>query len=177
LIRQIVKLSNEISELEYKYELLLDFQDIVASIIYASSYQTALYRIESLEKYFWPRRFEMRKQFSTEQIKIVKKLFTNFNEHKKYLLNYLKYPNLNIPSTTNLMEGYNSQLELRLNSIKGFESEQTAKNYINAWIIKRRFKKFTDCKKYFKKLNGKTPLECAGADISNIDNWMNWSRK
>lgn len=176
-IRQIVKLYNELSDLEHQYELLLDFQYIIVSIICASNYQTALYRIESLEKYFWPRRFEMREQFPTEQIKLIKKLFTDFFEHKEYLLNYLKYPHLNIPSTTNLMEGNNSQIENRLNSIKGFESEQTANNYVNAWIVKRRFKKFTDCKKHFKKLNGKTPLECAGADISKIDNWINWSSK
>lgn len=175
-IKQISKLNNEITELERKYELLIDFQNIVASIVCASDYNTALYRTESLEKYFWPRRFDMREQFPNEQIKTIKKLFTDFKKQKEYLLNYLKYPHLNIPYTTNLIEGYNSQLELRLNSIKGFESDQTAENYINAWIIKRRFSKFTDCRKHFKKLNGKTPLECAGADISNI-RWIEWSRK
>lgn len=171
-IKRATELINKIAEQEFKYELLLDFQNSIESILFAENYQTAKYKIESLEKYFWPRRFKMRDQYESEHIKTVKKLITDFKEHKEYLLNYLKHPHLNIPRTTNIMEGYNSQLELRLNSIKGFESVEIAKNYINAWIIKRRFSKFTDCKNKFKNLNGKTPLECANADISNIQNWI-----
>lgn len=176
-IKQACKLSNEIAELEFKYELLLDFQNIIESILNAEDYQIALYRIESLEKYFWPKRWQMKNQFAKEQIKTVRKLITDLKEHQEYLLNYLKYPHLNIPRTTNLIEGYNSQLELRLNSIRGFESSETAENYINAWIIKRRFSKFTDCKKYFKNLNGKTPLECADVDISDILDWIKFCQK
>ena len=173
-IGRAVKLANEIAEQEFKYELLLDFQDIIESILFAENYKIAQYRTGSLEKYFWPKKFKMREMYSGEHIKTVKKLITDFREHKEYLLNYLKYPHLNIPGTTNIMEGYNSQLELRLNSIKGFEGVATAENYINAWILKRRFSKFTDCKKQFKNLNGKTPLECANADISNIQNWIDF---
>lgn len=173
-VKQICKLANEIAELEFRYELLLDFQNIIESILNASNYQIAHYRIESLEKYFWPKRFAMREYFPKEQINKIRKLIVDFKEHQEYLLNYLKYPHLNIPRTTNLIEGYNSQLELRITSIRGFESEKTAENYINVWIIKRRFTKFTDCKKPFKSLNGKTPLECAGADISSIRDWIKW---
>ncbi len=67
-------------------------------------------------------------------------------------------------------KGYNSQLELRLSSIRGLESITNAKYYLNAWIIKRRLTKFTDCRKEFKKLNGKSPLKCEGADNSDIEN-------
>lgn len=176
-IKQVARLVNEIADLEFRYELLIDFQNIIDSIVYASSYEIAQYRIDSLEKYFWPKRFAMREYFPKEHINLVRKLFSDFKDHEEYLLNYLKYPHLNIPRTTNLIEGYNSQLELRLNSIKGFETFATAKNYINVWIIKRRFSKFTDCKKDFKHLNGKTPLECAGADITNIRNWIKWCQK
>jgi hypothetical protein len=174
-IKTAAKLFNEISDLQFKYELLLDFYEIVYSILSASDYKIAILRIESLEKYFWPKRFKM--DFPKEQKNVVKKLMADFKESKEFLLNYLKHPHLHIPSTTNLIEGYNSQLELRLSSIRGFESEETAKNYINAWIIKRRFSKFTDCKKNFKHLNGKSPIECAGADISNIKNWVKTFQK
>ena len=116
----------------------------------------------------------MRDKFPDEQIQKVKTLLSNFLENKEYLLNYLKYPHLNIPSTTNLIEGFNSQFELRLNSIKGFEMSETADNYINAWLLKRRFTKYTDCRGKFKKFNGKTPLECAGADISDIQFWVDF---
>ena len=170
--RRACRLANEIAELEFRYELLLDFQIAISSILNAGSLKIAEYRIISLEKYFWPRRWKMRKQFPVEHIDKVKKLISDFKSNKKYLLNYLKYPHLNIPSTTNIAEGLNSQLESRINSIKGFETSRTADNYINAWILKRRFTKFTDCRGGFKKFNGKTPLECAGADISNIRSWI-----
>ena len=114
----------------------------------------------------------MRDQFPEDQINKVKKLLRNFFENQEHLINYLKYPHLNIPSTTNLIEGLNSQFELRLGSIKGFEMDETADNYTNAWLLKRRFTKYTDCRDKFKHLNGKTPLECAGADVSNIRSWI-----
>ena len=171
-IKQAVKLSNEIAELEFKYELPIEFQNIIESILYSDDHETAARRAESLEKCFWPNRYKLRSQFDKQQIAAVKKLMADFKEHKEYLLNYLKYPHANIPNTTNLIEGYNSQLELRLNSIKGFETVETARNYLNVWIIKRRFSKFTDCKKHFRGLNGKTPLECGGADISDIRDWV-----
>lgn len=176
-IKRITKLINEVLELIFKYEILLDFQKNIKSIIYAEDYQTAIYRIKSLENYFIPRVLDknrMKNKFNKEHICIVKKLFNDFLENKKYLLNYLKHPNLNIPRTTNLIEGLNSQLELRINSIKGFELDKTAYHYINAWTIKRRFTKFTDCKKKFKKLNKKNPLECAGVDVSNINDWVDF---
>jgi hypothetical protein len=176
-IKRITKLINEVLELNFKYELLLDFQKNIKAIICAKEYQTAIYRIESLEKYFMLRILDknrMRDKFDKEHVFIVKKLFNDFLENKKYLLSYLKHSILNIPRTTNLIEGLNSQLELRINSIKGFELDKTAQHYVNAWIIKRRFTKFTDCKKKFKKLNKKNPLECAGVDVSNVDNWIDF---
>lgn len=154
-LKQIIKLTNEMAELEFRYELLFDFQAIIVSIITAPDYKTAQNRIESLDKYFWPKRQKM--NFPKEQIRLVKKLLADFRNNQEYLLNYLKYPHLNIPGTTNLLEGFNSQLELRLSSVRGFETIATAKNYVNAWIIKRRLTKFTDCRNGFKKLNGKSP--------------------
>lgn len=176
-IKRAVRLINEIADLEFRYELLIDLQKIIESILFTKEYKTAIYRFESLIKYYWPKRFKMKDQFSKNQINTAKKVITDFKEHIEYLLNHLKYPHLNIPSTSNLMEGYNSQLELRLNSIKGFETVLTAENYLNVWIIKRRFTRFTDCKNGFKNLNGKTPLECAGADTSSIRNWISWCQK
>ena len=173
-IKLAAQLMNEILELKFRYQILLDFQNIIQSILWAPDYKTAIRRIESLKKHFWPKRFKMRSQYNKDYIRTVKKLINDFKEHQEYLLNYLKYPHLNIPHTTNMIEGLNSQLETRINSIKGFELDETAENYINAWILKRRFSKYTDCKKSFKKLNGKTPLECAGVDISNIRNWVSW---
>lgn len=170
-----VKFTNEIAELEFSYELLLDFYAALQSILGSPDYQTATDRIASVETYFMPQRLQM--NFPKAHRRLVEKIWLDFKERKQYLFNHLKFPVLHIPHTTNLMEGYNSQLESRLGSIRGFELFDTAKNYLNAWIIKRRFTKFTDCKIPFKHLNGKTPLECAGADISKITNWQKTFQK
>lgn len=64
-----------------------------------------------------------------------------------------------IPRTTNLIESYNSHLEGRLKTIKGFESFTHADRWLNAYFLKRRLQPFTDCTKQFKRLNGTCALE------------------
>jgi hypothetical protein len=58
------------------------------------------------------------------------------------------------PSTNNIIESYNSHLNGRLKTIKGFQSYTSAQRWLNAWMIRRRTKNFTDCQKPFKHLNG-----------------------
>ena len=64
-----------------------------------------------------------------------------------------------VPTTTNLIESFNSHLQGRLTTIKGFESFKHADLWLNGYFIKRRTRIFTDCTKRFKYLNGKTSLE------------------
>jgi transposase-like protein len=73
---------------------------------------------------------------------------------------FFAYKNFkNCPSTNNIIEAYNSHLTGRLKTIKGFDSYTSAKRWLNAWMIRRRTKNFTDCQKSFKHLNGKCSLE------------------
>ena len=55
---------------------------------------------------------------------------------KEELTNYHMF--IDAPNTTNLIEVYNSHLEGRLKTIKGFESFHSARRWLNAYIIKRR---------------------------------------
>lgn len=64
-----------------------------------------------------------------------------------------------IPRTNNLIESFNSHLEGRLKTIKGFQNFKSANLWLNAYFIKRRLKPFTDCTKKFKKLNGNCSLQ------------------
>ena len=64
----------------------------------------------------------------------------------------------NTPKDTNLIELYNSHLQARLKSIKGFKSFSSAEKWLNAYIIKRRFRPFRDCSRKFRYLNGKTSI-------------------
>jgi transposase-like protein len=63
------------------------------------------------------------------------------------------------PNNTNLIELYNSHLNGRLKTIKGFQSLTSARRWLNAWIIRRRTKKLTDCELKFKHLNKHCSLE------------------
>jgi hypothetical protein len=58
-----------------------------------------------------------------------------------------------------MIEGLNSHLEARLFSLRSFQSLQHAKLWMNGYVLKRRFTKFTDCRGKFKFLNGKTGLQ------------------
>jgi hypothetical protein len=72
------------------------------------------------------------------------------------------------PTTTNLIESFNSHLEARVRPLKGFESFKYADLWLNGYFLKRRTTKFTDCTKKFNRLNGKTSLEVVkkpGIDI------------
>lgn len=62
------------------------------------------------------------------------------------------------PRDTNLVELYNSHLQARLKSIKGFKSFQSAEKWLNAYILRRRFRPFRDCCSKFRYLNGKTSI-------------------
>lgn len=63
------------------------------------------------------------------------------------------------PNNTNLIELYNSHLNGRLKTIKGFQNLQSARRWLNAWVIRRRTKKLTDCEERFKHLNKHCSLE------------------
>ena len=69
--------------------------------------------------------------------------------------NYRKH----CPHTTNIIESYNSHLQGRLKSIKGFQSFHSAERWLNAWMLRRRTKTLTDCDDPFKDLNGTRPIE------------------
>lgn len=73
------------------------------------------------------------------------------------LLAYTKLKH--VPRTNNLIESFNSHLEGRLKTIKGFQSFKHADHWLNRYFIQRRLKPFTDCSGKFRKLNGKSSLQ------------------
>ena len=79
--------------------------------------------------------------------------------HDRYevLFNYLQVKDC--PNNTNLIELYNSHLNGRLKTIKGFQSLASAKQWLNAYLIRRRTKPLTDCEQKFKYLNKHASLE------------------
>lgn len=79
-------------------------------------------------------------------------VLTNIQRFHRELTGYRGIPGA--PTTTNLIEGLNSHLEARLHSLRSFQSIKYAKLWMNGYILKRRYTKWTDCRGKFKKLNG-----------------------
>lgn len=153
-----IKLVNEIGELEFEYGYLIRVEEMFQEIFWKTESLEELNRreddlntaIEKMNLKNYPYR------------KRIKDRYVDYYEKREQIIASIRYPELDIPRTTNLIEGYHSTtLEIRFTSIRGFKKEENARNYINALMLKYRFHKFTDCKKKFKHLNGRSPLEIA----------------
>jgi transposase-like protein len=94
------------------------------------------------------------------------RIITDIYLRRKELFAYVKV--LNCPNNTNLIELYNSHLNGRLKTIKGFKSFATAQRWLNAYTIRRRTKQLTDCEKRFKHLNGKTTLQLTLKELTGL---------
>jgi len=81
----------------------------------------------------------------------------NIKYRQTELFNYLHIKDC--PNNTNLIELYNSHLQGRLKSIKGFQSFNSARRWLNGYLIRRRTKPLTDCKTKFKHLNKHCSLQ------------------
>jgi hypothetical protein len=84
-------------------------------------------------------------------------VLTNVQRHWAELAGYRGIPHS--PVTTNIIEGLNAHLEARLVSLRSFQSPKYAHLWLNGYVLKRRFTKFTCCRGKFKSLNGKRGVE------------------
>lgn len=89
--------------------------------------------------------------------RLLQNILFEIRDRQDDLFNYLKFPNC--PNNTNLIELYNSHLNGRLKTIKGFQSFESARGWLNAYLIRRRTKALTDCQEKFKHLNKHSSLE------------------
>lgn len=96
-------------------------------------------------------------------------LFQKFENNFHNLVTYLHYPKGFVPTTVNVAENINKQLKDRLKPMCGLQTIRSAEDYLKLWCLKRRFQKFTDCKRPFKHFNGKAPLEIANCSISHLN--------
>ena len=89
--------------------------------------------------------------------RMLENIVTGIKFRQTDLFNYLQIKGC--PNNTNLIELYNSHLKARLKSIKGFQSFESARKWLNGYLIRRRTKTLTDCKTKFKHLNKHASLE------------------
>lgn len=172
-----LRLSNQMADLEFQYGYLWEVQELFRDLFWGVRDEKELAAWEDnfnirislmdLKKYPYRKRIEDR--------------YRDYYEKREWITSSILHPELDIPRTTNLIEGWNSTtMELRISSIRGFKKEKNARNYINAIILKYRFHKFKDCKRKFKHLNGKSPLEVARPNFSGFDSenpdWISFCR-
>jgi len=93
----------------------------------------------------------------TENIQLRQRIVMDISKRRKELFAYKDIPNC--PSNTNLIELFNSHFNARLRSLKGFKTKEHANLILNAMLIRRRTKEFTDCSLKFRYLNGKCSLQ------------------
>ena len=99
--------------------------------------------------------FALYRDYRTDPVCV--QVLTNIEKYKPELLAYRGIADA--PLTSNLIESFNSQLESRLFSLNYFNSISHAKLWLNGYILKRRFTKFTSCVGRFRSLNGKSGVD------------------
>ncbi len=153
-----VELSNQLADIEHEYHYLITVQHILQKIFWSAMTTEDLNKLED-ELNIAIAGMDLKKYPHAQKIRDA---YDNYYKKRDLIIASINHPELDIPRTTNLIEGYHStSVEIRLSGIRGFEHEETAANYINALILRRRFWKFTDCKTKFKHLNGQSPLQAA----------------
>lgn len=108
---------------------------------------------------------EVWKQYAKDS-PLIQDILRDIQRMKTELFNYLGVKGC--PNNTNLIELYNSHLNGRLKTIKGFQNLESASRWLNAWTIRRRTKPLTDCEKKFKHLNHHASL---GLTIKKQAQW------
>ena len=93
-------------------------------------------------------------------------VLADIKRRKKDLMGHLRYKGT--PKTNNLIESFNSHMNGRLKTIKGFESFKHADLWLNGYFIRRRLRVFTDCRGKFKRLNGKCSISFTLSDRENL---------
>ena len=178
-IEKAVKLTNQMADLEFQYGYLWQVQELFRDLFWKVCSEKELAQ--------WENNFNRRISFMNLKnypyAQKIKDRYLDYYEKRESVTASILHPELDIPRTTNLIEGWNSTtMELRISSIRGFKKEHYARNYINAIILKYRFHKFKDCKKKFKVLNGKSPLEIA-KPLNTLgfhfhsDDWIKFCKK
>ena len=84
-------------------------------------------------------------------------VLANVQKYYPELIGYRGIPGS--PTTTNMIESLNSHLQGRLKPLRSFESVQHARLWLNGYILRRRYTKWTDCKGKFRNLNGKRGVD------------------
>ena len=135
------------------------------------TYRLFMHEVETLfSKKMSKEEFKLRASklyFRYKDDEVTRKVMLTIARRSGELMAYTNLPH--VPRTSNLIECFNSHLQGRLKTIKGFKSFESADLWLNSYFIQRRLKPFTDCARKFRYLNGKTSLETTLKDAFEIE--------
>lgn len=146
-----------------EYKLERDLRRAARRFIYARSKEEGEERLQSIvaqRERYWRRN--------------LRSLIDSLIVYKEGLLKYLDTPGL--PRSTNVMENFIRNLNRRLKTMDGFQTEEGARAFLKLYSLYYRFKPFTDCREHNKHLNGKNPLNLAGVNTTGLD-WVRYSQR
>lgn len=146
-----------------QYKLRLELRKKVYNILFAKTEKLAKRRLQSLVKCGHKFTKPYMQKIIVTLIKDGDGFFTHFKVN-------------GLPRSNNLTELLVNQIEARIKLIEGFQSDETAENFIRLFIHYLRFKTFTYCKKKNKYKNGKFPLQIAKSNLKT-NNWLKFSQK
>jgi len=134
---------------------------IVHIIAYTKSYTVALRALN----YLLRNEAQFRDARLTKRTNLLRKRFPNLTKH-------FLHPGM--PRDNNIAETVIRQLNRKLKTMDGYQRTDTAYNSLKLLVMHYRFKKFS-CSRD-KARNGKSPLELAGINTSNL-NWIKYSQR
>jgi len=118
---------------------------------------------------FNKRMFSLYRDFNSDSLCV--SILTNIQKYQTELFAYRGIPQA--PVTTNLIEGMNKHIDVRLNALDMFQSVHHARLWLNGYILKRRLTAFTDTRDKFRYLRSKTGVDQTKKDRVDIPSYFN----
>lgn len=144
------------------YQPELKFRKKIYSILFARTEKLARTKLNTLIK--------QRNKYPDKCQSFIASLV----EDADYFFRHYKVRGL--PKTNNLTELAINQIENRNKLIEGFQTDETAENFIRLFIHSYHFKKFTFAKKRHSHINNKSPFQLAKVNLKT-NNWLKFSQK
>ena len=144
------------------YKPETDFRKKIYNILYAKTEKMARKRLAILVR--------QRAKFPDKYHSFIVSLVRDAD----YFFRHYKVRGL--PRSNNFTELVINQIENRNKLIEGFQSDETAENFVRLFIHYLNQKKFTFAKKKYNYKNGKSPLQLAKCNLKTTD-WLKFSQK
>lgn len=163
LVRKIEQTRQKVRAKLSQYRIERDLRRAARRFIYAGSRERAEKELKRI--------LAQRRRYSKKNLK---SLIGSLVIYKEGLLRHHDVSGL--PRSTNIMENYIRNMNRRLKTMDGFQTDEGAEGFLNLHAVYYRFKPFTDCRKHNKHLNGKSPLNLARVNTTRID-WVRYSQR